>query len=267
MKAIYALACLVVPAFLSAAEVRIGDGLNDVRAALGAPRGQLKLGERQVLHYERGEVELRGGVVTRVAFLSDAEYAALQAQAARTAEQNARIDSEGEALKERKLADRSFAAAPAAYRLEFWQNFATRYPRVSVGEQLFTIRMRLAQEYAARAAEEERLAALEARVAAVEDSAETNSPYRYGGYSYGYGGYFPSYRPHYASWDDHAHHSHEGNATSHVAQTPHAPADTNPYRWNPPFSSYGMQTQPSSYPFGPIGQAATDSRTRRGGRF
>ena len=56
--------------FAMAAEVQTGDSLADVRNALGLPRGQAKVDGRQVLYYERGEVELVREVVTRVALRS-----------------------------------------------------------------------------------------------------------------------------------------------------------------------------------------------------
>jgi hypothetical protein len=203
MKAVNFVLLLSVPVALAAVEIRTGDSLQDVRSNLGAPRGQLQVGDRQVLYYDRGEVDLRAGAVTRVALLSDADFTAQQArqatEAARKSEENSRLNLEGEAIKASKLADAAFAAAPLSYQLAFWQEFSRRYPGVSVGEQLSVAHARLAEYYNEHQAQEERLAELEARVSEAEsraDAAESHasnfatyvsdSGYGYG-YGYGYG--------------------------------------------------------------------------------
>lgn len=195
MKAVQFALLLSVPLAVAAAEVRTGDNLNEVRAAMGAPRGQVKAGYRQMLYYDRGEVEMQAGVVTRVALLSEADYTALEArravEAARVNEENTRLDAQGEALKARKLADSNFLSAPLAYQIAFWQDFSRRYPGVSVAEQLMIARLRLAEQFNQRHAEEERLAELEARVNNAEaraQAADSNSD-RFASYV-GYGGYY-----------------------------------------------------------------------------
>ena len=65
---------------LAAAEVRPGASLEEVRGTLGLPRGQVQVAGRQVLYYERGEVELQNGAVTRVALRSEEEHASLTAR-------------------------------------------------------------------------------------------------------------------------------------------------------------------------------------------
>jgi hypothetical protein len=190
MKAAVLAAMLSVPFALAAAEVRTGDTLNEVRANLGAPHGQLKVGDRQVLYFDRGEVELRNGAVTRTNLLSDSELTALESRraaiAARVGEENAR----GETLKAGKLADASFTGAPLSYQIAFWQDFARRYPGVYVAEQLRIAHLRLAEQFAEQQANEERLADLEARVSEAEARAERAEAgaYRYARYDRGYHG-------------------------------------------------------------------------------
>ena len=203
MKAVHFVFLLSLPLALAAAEVKTGDSLNDVRATLGAPRGQLKIGDRQILHYDRGEIELQSGSVTRVALLSVGDYTALEAKraadAVRINEENVRLDAQGEELKARKLADSAFAASPLTYQLAFWQDFSRRYPGVPVTEQLTVAHMRVAEQFNAQHAQEERLAELEARVTDAEaraDAADAKA-YRFAsyvgsgdyGYSSGYGYY------------------------------------------------------------------------------
>ena len=92
MKALSLVLLLSLPLVLTAAEVQRGDTLNEVRTVLGAPRGQVRAGDRLLLYYDRGEVQLQAGAVTRVALLSVADYDALQirraADAVRFREEN-----------------------------------------------------------------------------------------------------------------------------------------------------------------------------------
>ena len=182
MKALSLVLLLSVPLALAAAEVQSGSTLKDVRAALGAPRGQVRAGDRLLLYYDRGEVQLQAGTVTRVALLSVADFDALQvrraAEAVRIREENeirsTRLGVEGEALKARKLADPSFQSAPVSYQVAFWEDFLRRYPGVSSGEQLAIARMRLneqLEEKRRQAQQEERLAELEARLNEAESRA------------------------------------------------------------------------------------------------
>ncbi|MSU47188.1 MAG: hypothetical protein EXS42_08745 [Lacunisphaera sp.] len=172
MKTVPFVLLLALPLAMTAAEVRPGDTLTNVRATLGVPRGQL-------LYYERGEIELQAGAVTRVALLSVDDHASREARRAAAAvrireEQEirrARLSTEGEALKARKLADPSFLATPLAYQVAFWEDFSRRYPDVASAEQLTIARLRFAEQFEgkrARALQEERLAELEDRLIAAE---------------------------------------------------------------------------------------------------
>ena len=180
----------LAPLMLAAGEVQPGDNFDQVCAILGTPRGQMSVNGRRVLYFERGEVELRAGAVTRVALLSDEVHAAREARRAAEAERRrteqeirrARTSAEGEELKARMLADVTFQTAAPGEQLASWENFARRYPEVSVGEQLTAARLRLAGQAEARRAREiqgERIAELEARLAAAEARADTARAYRY----------------------------------------------------------------------------------------
>jgi hypothetical protein len=181
--------------FVGLAEVRTGDSLADVHQALGAPRGQARIDGRQVLYYERGEVELQADTVTRVALRSPEEQLAHEARAERNrGEREARLNqlvAEGVALRDRKLADENFKNAPLVYQVSYWENFSRSYPGVSVIEPLTIARMRLNEQLEAKRANDEqvaRLADLEARLA------ETESNYYPFSSSFGYG-YGRRYHP------------------------------------------------------------------------
>ena len=180
---------LVTGTGLTAAEVRRGASLEEVRGTLGSPRGQLQVAGRQILYYERGEIELQEGAVTRVALRSEEEHAVLTARQERRREERetrrAQMLVEGSALRNRKLADPAFLAAPVAYQIAFWEDFVRRYPEVSCVEPLTIARLRLVEQFEEqrrRDEQAERLAAIEERFAAADRQPViyplfTSSPY------------------------------------------------------------------------------------------
>ena len=198
MKTLPLALLVALPVVLPAAEVRIGDSLNEVRTVLAEPAGQVRIGDRQLLFYDRGEIELRAGVVARVALIPVEDFARLQArraeQAVRAREEReirqARLSAEGTELRGRKLADPYFRAAPAAYQLAFWEDFSRRYPDVACTEQLADARARRGEQLDLIRAKDEadaRVAELEARLQEVESKVAQNgtSVVRYRYYSYG----------------------------------------------------------------------------------
>jgi hypothetical protein len=199
MKPTRVIAACVLSAspFAMAAEVQKGDSLADVRNALGAPRGQAKVDGRQVLYYERGEVELVGDTVTRVALRSPQEQQALAASEERNREERiarqTQLLTEGTALRDRKMADGHFNDSPLVYQVSYWENFARAYPGVSVVEPLTIARLRLNEQLNAQRVNDEqaaRIADLEARLA------QTERDSYYPAYSsFGYGYYRRPYNP------------------------------------------------------------------------
>jgi len=162
---------------LPAAEVQPGASLEEVYATLGTPTGQLHRGGRHVLYYERGEIELQNGTLTRVALRSPEEHAIRVAREEQLrGEREARRAlglAEGTALRDRKLADASFQAAPVAYQVAFWEDFARRYPEVSCSEPLTIARLRLNEQIQDKLKwdkKENRLAEIEERYAAADRS-------------------------------------------------------------------------------------------------
>ncbi|HEX2862804.1 MAG TPA: hypothetical protein VHN79_14245 [Lacunisphaera sp.] len=161
--------------FLVAGEVRPGASLAEVEATLGLPKGKVDVNGRQVLYYERGSIQLDDGVVTQVALLSPEEHAQVTAREERRREEQdarrAQLQAEGAALRDSKLADKAFQAAPASYQVAFWEDFARRYPGVSCVEPLSFARLRLAEQLDAKRQRDEaarRLDEIEARLAEAE---------------------------------------------------------------------------------------------------
>lgn len=152
-----------------------GATLEEVRTVFGAPSGQVRAGERHLLYYERGAVELVNGRVTRVDLRSPEEQAAQDAREARAqaerATRRAQRIEEGTALRDRRLADEAFRSAPVAYQVAFWEDFARRYPGVPCAEPLTIARLKLNEQLEERnrkAEELRRLAEIEERLAAAE---------------------------------------------------------------------------------------------------
>jgi hypothetical protein len=206
----------------------LGDNSEAVRSSLGTPRGRTQVGAREIFYYDRGEVELNSGTVTRVALRSADEQLALDAKREADAERYraeqemhfARMTASGEALKARKLRDPVFQATPAAYQVAFWQDFSRQYTEVPCAEQLQVAQARLSESQA----QTQRLADLEARVADAEAQLDSTHSHDYsdGFYPYGYG--YASYG--YASHGYHSgqnHHFHNGgDHVSHlVCANPH----------------------------------------------
>jgi hypothetical protein len=166
------------------ADIKPGASETEVRATLGAPRGQTLLGDREIFYYDRGQVEMRAGAVTRVSLRSAEEQATLEARRAADAirirdEQDilrAKLTAEGEQLKARKLADPAFQNLPTSYQVAFWEDFSRRYSDVPSSQLLSEARLKLTAETAeARTKNEEakRMADLEARVVIAEAEARS----------------------------------------------------------------------------------------------
>ena len=192
-----ALACLLLVApFALMAEVQTGDSLAEVKSTLGAPRGEVKVEDRHVLYYERGEVELQAESVTRVALRTPEEQAALDVREERQRGERevrrSQLIAEGTAVRDSKLNDPDFKSAPLAYQISFWETFAASYPGVSCIEPLTIARMHYNEQQAQQRHHDEqaaRIAELETQLAAINNPSSYDSSY-YGGYGYGgYGGY------------------------------------------------------------------------------
>lgn len=187
------LAFVVVSAVSTAAEPAIGATFAEVRSTLGLPKAKLQRGERMILLYDRGEVELNNGAVSRIALRSEVAQAAHEAKvAAREArvreeseQRRSRLLDEGKTLLAAKQADARFNEAPLTYQVSFWEEFSRKYAGVDCREPLTIARLKLAEQVEARREREQqaaRLAELEARLA----EAETRASYAsYFGRSYG----------------------------------------------------------------------------------
>ncbi len=195
MKAPLFIVVLALSAASLAAEVTPGDTLDQAVAALGAPRGRLQVAGRNLVYFERGEIEVHDGRVTRVALATLEEHAARlareeQQRSVREARRNELIVA-GTAERDAKLADENFRGAPLAYQVAYWQNFAARYPGVSVSEPLAIVRLKRNEQLEQQAREERRREELEERQLAQERERAEFYPF----YT---GSYYPRYRPYYS---------------------------------------------------------------------
>lgn len=146
------------------AELRIGDERLTVLETLGQPEGRIEMGEFERLFYDRGEVQLREGRVTRIELISEAAAEARREQLARASESR-RV--RGEAAKANRLTDPEFRARPAAERYAFWRDFRREFPEVDVFVQ-YTEAKAAAEADAERQRTADRLASVERRVAEAE---------------------------------------------------------------------------------------------------
>jgi hypothetical protein len=194
MKAPVLFLALALSAASLVADVAPGDTLEQAVATLGAPRGRLQVAGRNLVYFERGEIEVRDGRVTRVDLLTPEEHAARQAREAQQRDERETRRNEllvaGTAERDSKLADENFRAAPVAYQVSYWQGFAARYPGVSVAEPLTIARLKLNEQLEQKAREARRQEEQEARLAEQRDRPEFYPLYT--------GSYYRRYRPYYS---------------------------------------------------------------------
>lgn len=187
---------------LGAATISNGDTLEQVKAALGRPTGEISVRDKQVLFYDRGHVTLVDGKVIGSDLISREEAAKLEEMHERQRKEATRRAEEADReritrareVKEERLRNPAFRASSPQTRLYFWQDFQRRYPEVDVSLELSAADA----EYRAqldREAEERRLAELEERVIRAErDARDANrrAYHRYYPYAYQYGYYYGS---------------------------------------------------------------------------
>jgi hypothetical protein len=139
MKTIAFLLLLATPMLAHATDIHPGDSLATVEAALGAPTGKAQLGNKLMLDFARGQVQLVDGKVTSSNLISAEKLAAQKAQQkadeAKAAQLKAQRIAEGQALKATKLADPGFTSASSYIQFTFWQNFRLRYPEVPCDDE------------------------------------------------------------------------------------------------------------------------------------
>lgn len=111
-----------------------GDERAAVVRALGKPRGRMMMGARETLIYDRGQIELATGRVTRVRLMTPEELAAkvtAEAEAAERAQQAylARVAA-GEQARADILDSADYRAASPAARIATWERFRKDHPDV-----------------------------------------------------------------------------------------------------------------------------------------
>lgn len=163
-----------------AARLNLGDDRETTFKKLGKPIGTIELREKTLLLYPAGEVVLKNDTVCEIDLMSDAEYAAEQAQLEKEREEwlvekarrKAARTEEGESILAAKRGSSTFAALPAKDRVDYWRSFQISYPEVDVSSEL----ARALESYQTELAElrtQQQIAQLQARVAEAEKEAAT----------------------------------------------------------------------------------------------
>lgn len=188
------LVLFAVPLFAPA--VQLGDTMEDVRNELGRPTGTMKVGNTEILTYDRGEVELVDGKVVSADLISadqakaENERRQAEEQARREREQARREELRVEGLEvyERKVNDQAFMNAPASERVAFWKRFKKQYPDVPLGDEYAQAQREYEMEVAAqgaaaadarRAAEMQRQAQVQAESTQYRGPSYANDSYWY----------------------------------------------------------------------------------------
>ncbi len=154
----------------------VGDSVERARELLGEPDGYIKTGAYELLVYERGRVEVRDGVVSKIKLMSAEEAAVARAEKER--ERQARLAMElkrreqlrarGERIRDEMLMDPAFLAKPAGDQLAFWTTFLKKYPGVEIDPAYRADLIARHTQELKEAATEQRLREMENRVAAAE---------------------------------------------------------------------------------------------------
>lgn len=162
-----ATACWAFPGTVLARDVQNGDTYDDVKYALGNPRGEVRTGDQLLLIYDRGTVELYQGYVVSMDLVSAQEATArIQARRVAAAERSreeaarrAQLQAEGEAELERIRADEAFKKKTVAEQVAYWEDFIRKYPDVAISEEYEKTADRLKEEQTEEEArlEEQRL--------------------------------------------------------------------------------------------------------------
>jgi len=125
-----------------AATVEVGDSIQDVKLALGEPKGEIVTSEWRAYLYERGTVEFKEGQVVAVDLITKEELAKRRAEALARAERERRAAEErrlqrkreGRAELRRIRNDDAFAERSGAEQVAYWEEFRRKYPDVDIGD-------------------------------------------------------------------------------------------------------------------------------------
>jgi hypothetical protein len=175
---------------------------EQVIQALGEPPALIRSEEIEVLHYDRGPVNLRSNRVVSAALVSSEEAIRLRKERERRAvlDAQARVKrkqqliEEGTIERERLLASPQTFSMPPEQQVQLWEDFARHYPDVRVTDLLLAARGQ-ALEQSEKDEIRRRLAEVEYRARdaqlRAEDAEEEARRNRF------YGGYYPYWQsPH-----------------------------------------------------------------------
>lgn len=192
-------------ASITAQAVKPGDSRASVIGELGAPMGEIDLGDRVRLMFEAGDVTLVDGVVTEHSLKTPAELKrhneiretmAEQAQERAAVVMAERLDKGRTWLDYLELDSTPLTDQDIKSLIAFWKNLRKDYPSVDIDAE-YEATLALAKERAEeikQRAEEQRMAQLEQRVAAAEQrAAAAEQQAAQARYDAQYTSYYPAY--------------------------------------------------------------------------
>lgn len=169
------LAALGASAEIAFADPANGASRDAVIAELGSPTGKLAIGEREELHYPRGKVVLKNGVVTDIDLLSEKEWQ--RRETIRLADEKTKAENEARetaALAERRrrgaealrllLADSRWMESTGETRVETLERFEKSFPDSDIA----AVKLEAVRKRDLELAEKRKIQALETRVATAE---------------------------------------------------------------------------------------------------
>ena len=135
MKKILIFSVMIIAGIIYGAgfDINIGDSIEKVYAVMGEPDGYMLVGDRAVVSYLRGKIELVSNKVTRVELISAKKAEDLKRR--RVAEKKRiyeYLKQQGETIKQQKLENTEFLSLPLSEQIAFWKNFKKRYTMVNL---------------------------------------------------------------------------------------------------------------------------------------
>ncbi len=137
---------------------------------MGEPEGVIVFGDTEILQFPRGTVDLQDGRAIKASVMSrqeaeieEKERLAREEQMREAAEaRRLALIRDGEAEKERILADPAYTNKSAREMVTFWNEFSAKYPDVPIDQQSYDTAMQKQKEEEeflrrAKAADEEKL--------------------------------------------------------------------------------------------------------------
>ncbi len=151
--------------------IEVGDSREKVISELGDPEGVIKSTDYEMLSYERGKIQLMGGVVTSANIMTAEELISTKENARIIAEKK---EEEQEAfiklnhqrgldLRERIVTSTVFPEFPGNRKVQILKNFSKNYPEIDITDLLLPALEEMEQEVA-ETEQQNKIVELEQRV-------------------------------------------------------------------------------------------------------